>query len=237
LSAHETEDGADLPDHVAAGATLRKVKDGLRAGAWTGVASGLVAISYGVLARPVLGGAATVASSVLIFAGSAQFAMLSVLSAGGSATAAVLAGVLLNLRFVPMGLALAPWVRGGHARRLATGWIMVDVSWAMAARAGGRFDVPFMVGVSFTNFPAWIAGTVIGVLAGSHIGNPQSLGLDALFPAFFLALLMAETRRSPRRRMVALAGALIALALTPVLPPGVPVLAAAGGALPGVKRR
>ena len=226
-----------MPDHTTARVTVQKVKDGLRAGAWTGVASGFVAISYGVVARPVLGGAATIASSILIFAGSAQFAMLAVLAAGGSVTAAVVAGVLLNLRFVPMGLAIAPWVRGSRARRAATGWIMVDVSWAMAVRAGGRFDVPFMIGVSLTNFPAWVIGTVIGVLAGSHIGDPRKLGLDALFPAFFLALLMAETRGSHQRRVVALAGGIIALVLTPIAPPGVPVLVAALAACVGLERR
>ena len=155
------------------------MKEGLRACLPTGVASGLVAISYGVLARPVLGAVPTVVSSLIIFAGSAQFAMLAVLSAGGGATAAVLAGTLLNLRFVPMGLALAPWVRGGRLRRAATGWIMVDASWAMAAREGGRFDVPFMLGGSLANYPAWVGGTLIGVLAGSTLGNPRSLGLDA----------------------------------------------------------
>jgi len=211
------------------------IKEGLRAGLPSGVASGLVAISYGVLARPVLGAVPTVVSSVVIFAGSSQFAMLAVLSAGGSATAAILAGVLLNLRFVPMGLALAPWVRGGHARRAATGWSMVDASWAMSAREGGRFDVPFMLGASLANYPAWVGGTLIGVLAGSSIADPRALGLDALFPAFFLALLLEEIHGSRRRRIVALAGALIALAVTPIAPPGVPVLAAGAAALMGLR--
>jgi predicted branched-subunit amino acid permease len=211
------------------------VKEGLRAGLPTGIASGLVAISYGVLARPVLGAGPTVVSSVVIFAGSAQFAMLAVLSAGGSATAAILAGVLLNLRFVPMGLALAPWVRGGHVRRAATGWSMVDASWAMSARGGGRFDVPFMLGASLANYPAWVGGTLIGVLVGSSIADPRALGLDALFPAFFLALLLEEIHGSRRRGVVALSGALIALALTPLAPPGVPVLAAGAAALMGLR--
>ncbi len=211
------------------------LREGLRAGLPTGLASGLVAISYGVLARPVLGAVATVVSSVVIFAGSAQFAMLAVLSAGGGPAAAILAGVLLNLRFVPMGLALAPWVRGGHLRRAATGWIMVDASWAMAAREGGRFDVPFMLGASLANYPAWVGGTLIGVLAGSDLGNPRALGLDALFPAFFLALLLEEIHGSRRRAVVALSGALIALALTPVAPAGLPVLAAGTAALLGLR--
>jgi predicted branched-subunit amino acid permease len=134
-----------------------------------------------------------------------------------------------------MGLALAPSVRGGRLRRAAIGWFMVDASWAMAAREEGRFDVPFMLGASLANFPAWVGGTVIGVLAGSNIGNPRSLGLDALFPAFFLALLLEEVRGSRRRSVVALSGGLIALSLTPVAPAGIPVLAAGAAALMGLR--
>ena len=78
---------------------------------------------------------------------------------------------------------------------------MVDASWAMASRGGGRFDPAFMVGATVPNYPAWVGGTAIGVLAGDLIGDPERLGLDALFPAFFLALLVTELGPgAPRRR-------------------------------------
>jgi predicted branched-subunit amino acid permease len=105
----------------------------------------------------------------------------------------------------------------------------------MSARGGGRFDVPFMLGASLANYPAWVGGTLIGVLVGSSIADPRALGLDALFPAFFLALLLEEIHGSRRRGVVALSGALIALALTPLAPPGVPVLAAGAAALMGLR--
>jgi predicted branched-subunit amino acid permease len=81
----------------------------------------------------------------------------------------------------------------------------------------------------------WVTGTVVGVLAGPVLGDPQALGLDAIFPAFFLALLIGELRTA-QARGVAVAGGLIALALVPVAPPGVPVLAASAAAFYGMIR-
>jgi predicted branched-subunit amino acid permease len=72
-------------------------------------------------------------------------------------------------------------------------------------------------------------------LAGTGLGDLDRFGLDALFPAFFLALLMAELRHR-QSRAVALAGAVIALGLAPFTPPGVPVLAASIAAVVGLRR-
>ena len=100
----------------------------------------LLAISFGVLAQPLMGNVAPIVMSALLFAGSAQFAATAVLAAGGGAGAAIAAGILLNLRYVPMGIALAPSLRGGRLRRAAIGQAMIDFSWAAASRGGGRFD-------------------------------------------------------------------------------------------------
>jgi 4-azaleucine resistance transporter AzlC len=208
---------------------------GIRAGVPYALAAGLVGISYGVLAEPVMGEAASIVFSTIVFAGSSQFAATAVLDAGGGVTAAITAGILLNARYVPMGVALAPSLRGGPLRRAAIGQAMVDASWAMANEGGGRFNPSFMVGATLPAFPAWIGGTAIGVFLGDAIGDPQTLGLDALFPAFFLALLVGELR-SARARGAAAIGAALALALTPVAPPGVPILAASAGALLGLRR-
>jgi predicted branched-subunit amino acid permease len=172
--------------------------------------------------------------SAVVFAGSAQFASTAVLGAGGGAVAAIIAGLLLNARYTPMGIALAPSLHGGALRRAAVGQAMIDASWAMANRGGGRFDPAFMIGATLPSYPVWIAGTALGVLAGDLLGDPEDLGLDAIFPAFFLALLVPELR-TPRGRGAALVGALIALALTPVAPPGVPIVAASIGALLGLR--
>jgi predicted branched-subunit amino acid permease len=183
-----------------------------------------------------MGDAAPIVMSALMFAGSAQFAALAVLAADGSVAAAVGAGILLNLRYLPMGIALAPSLHGGPLRRALVGQGMVDASWALANRGGGRFDPAFMVGASLPSYPAWVGGTAIGVLAGDAIGDPERLGLDAMFPAFFLGLLLAgELRDGGFAVKVALLGAAIALALVPVAPPGVPVIAASAAALLGLR--
>jgi len=210
---------------------------GVRAGVPYGVAGTLLGLSFGVLARPVMGPAATIITSVVVFAGSAQFAALAVLSAGGGAAAAIVAGLLLNLRFLAMGIAIAPSLPHGALGRALRGQALVDASWALANRGDGSFDIDLLLGSTLAQYPCWVLGTVIGVLAGGAIGNPDSLGLDAIFPAFFLGLLVAELRRS-RAGMVAVAGAAIALALTPVAPAGVPIIAAALAVLvPGRLRR
>ena len=89
-----------------------------------------------------------------------------------------------------MGIAIAPSVTGRWWKRAAYGETMIDGSWAMADRGGGRFDPDFMVGATIPSYPMWIGGTAIGVFAGDLIPDPTEIGLDALFPAFFLALLL-----------------------------------------------
>jgi 4-azaleucine resistance transporter AzlC len=209
---------------------------GVRVGLPLSAASLLLGISFGVLAEPVMGTAAPIVMSAIVFAGSAQFAATVVLADGGGAAAAILAGIFLNARFLPMSIAIAPSVHGSRLRRILSGQAIIDASWALANRGGGRFDVPFMVGATLVNYPAWVGGAAIGVLGGGAIGNPDDLGFDAIFPAFFLGLLANELRR-PESAGAALIGATVALALTPVAPAGVPVLAASAGALLGLRRR
>jgi predicted branched-subunit amino acid permease len=86
-----------------------------------------------------------------------------------------------------------------------------------------------MVGVSIPQYTGWVLGTIFGVAIGPVFSNPNALGLDALFPAFFLVLLFEEARG--RRRLAAAGGgAGIALGLTPLVPAGLPILAAAAAA-------
>ena len=211
------------------------LRAGLAAGTPFAVAAALVAISFGVPAAPVLGVWPAIAMSAIVFAGSAQFAALAVLAAGGDPAAAVIAGILLNARYIPMGIALAPSLRGGALRRGLVGQGMVDASWALAMRGSGRFDPAFMVGATLTTYPRWVGGTAIGVLLGDSIGDPAALGLDALFPAFFLGLLIGGEAATSRRALAAaLLGAAIAAVLLPFAPPGVPIIAASAAALIGL---
>ncbi len=144
--------------------------------------------------------------------------------------------MLLNARFGPMGLAVAPYLKGGPFRRALEGQAVVDASWALASRGGGRFDREFMIGASVPQYVAWIAGTAAGAIGGNFIENPERLGLDVIFPAFFLVLLAEEFRHGGRAVVVALIAATLALALVPFAPPGVPVIAACAAALLGLRR-
>lgn len=210
--------------------------DGIRAALPLVLPTIVVAISFGVLAEPLIGGVATIVMSVVVYAGSAQFAALSVLAGGGGAGAAVTAGLLMNTRFLPMGLALGPSLPGGPLKRAAQGLAVVDPSWALANRGGGRFDPHLLIGATIPQLAAWVGGTAIGVFAGEVIGDPAAIGLDAVFPAFYLALLFGELRgRWPLA--AALMGGAIALALLPFAPAGVPVIAAAAAALIALWRR
>jgi predicted branched-subunit amino acid permease len=157
------------------------------------------------------------------------------LGAGGGPVAAIVAAVLLNARFGPMGIAVAPYLKGGPLRRALEGQAVIDASWALASRGGGRFDREFMIGSWVPQYAAWIIGSAIGALGGDIIGNPERLGLDVIFPAFFLVLL-AEELHGRRSVAVALIAALLALALVPFAPPGVPVIAACVGGLLGLRR-
>jgi 4-azaleucine resistance transporter AzlC len=196
----------------------------------------VLSLSFGVLARQAgFSALQTVATSALVFAGSAQFAALSIVAAGGGVGAAVSAAGLMNARFLAMGIALAPSLPGRATRRAAQAQAVVDSSWALANRGDGTFDRWLLFGATLPQYCTWLLGTVTGAFAGDLLGDTDRLGLDAVYPTFFLALVIAELRQ-PRARVVALVGALIALALVPFTPPGVPVLAASTAALIGLAR-
>jgi 4-azaleucine resistance transporter AzlC len=199
---------------------------GVRAAAPLGVAVGAFGISFGVLAHDAgMGSVAPVVMSVTTFAGSAQFAVVSVLTAGGGVAAACVAALLLNARYAPIGMSVAKALRGSRFKRMLEAQLVVDESWALSNRGGGEFDRRILIGAGALLYASWVGGTTIGVLSGNLIGDPNKLGLDAAFPALFLALLVGQIR-SRRAAVAALAGAAIALAVTPFVKPGVPLIVA-----------
>ena len=201
------------------------------------LATGVMGISFGVLAYGLGWGlVAPIIFSVIAFSGTAQFAVASVLG-GGGVVSAIAAAVLLNARFLPMGVAVAPFLKGGPLRRALESQAVVDASWAMASRDGGRFDREFMIGATIPQVALWIGGTVVGVLVGGAVGDAERLGLDVIFPAFYLALLVEELRGGGRTITVVLLAAVLALALVPFAPPGVPVIASCAAALLGLRGR
>ncbi|HET6548780.1 MAG TPA: AzlC family ABC transporter permease [Solirubrobacter sp.] len=215
---------------------MSDIRDGLRAGLPLVLPTFAGGISFGVLAQPVMGSLAPIVMSLVVFSGAAQFAALTVLTAGGGAVAAIAAGMLMNARWLPMGLAVGPFLRGRPLRRATESLALVDASFALSSRGDGTYDRGVLIGATLPQAAAWVSGTAAGVFGGALLADPQALGLDAMFPAFFAVLLAGEARgRLPI--MAAAAGAAIALALMPFAPTGIPVVAAAGAALIGLHRR
>lgn len=197
-----------------------------------GLAVGAYGVSYGVLAvaaglSPLL---ATL-SSIIVLAGGSQFAFVAVLAAGGSPLMGAASGLLLNLRFVPFGLAIGTHLpRARLSRRALDSYLVVDESVALAL-AGPKRDVAARFRVTgATVVVAWVGATAAGAYGGQLLGDLRTFGLDAAFPAGFLALL-APWLRTRRGRVAAAIGVGLALTLTPLAPPGVPVLVAGLGAI------
>jgi 4-azaleucine resistance transporter AzlC len=214
-----------------------RYRTGVKAAVPLAIAVGGFGISYGVLAREAgMGAIAPIVASVTTFAGSAQFAVVSVLGAGGGVAAACIAALLLNARYGPIGMSVAKALDRNWFKRLLEAQLVVDESWALSNQGGGRFDRGILLGAGMLLYASWLVGTTVGVLAGNLIGDPNKLGLDAAFPALFFALLVGQIR-SRRAAAAALCGAAIALAATPFVKPGIPLIVACLGCAVGWRRR
>ncbi len=192
-------------------------------------------VSFGVQARPAMGVLAPIVMSVAIFSGGAQIAALSVMTAGGGVLAAAGAGLLVNARWMAMGFAVAPSLSDRLAARVGQAQAIVDASFVIASRGDGSFDRGLLMGATIPQASAWILGTVIGVIVGPVFGDPKTFGLDAVFVGFYLALLWNEVEHRDALAAAA-AGGVITAALLPFAPVGLPVIAAAGAAVIGLRR-
>ncbi len=203
------------------------------------VGDALEGLTFGLLAAGVgIGAGTAITMSFVVFSGSAQFAAVSTLATGGSVFGAVLSALLLNARYLVMGADIAPSLEGGWLRRLLESQLITDAAWAIG-RSPSRSPAR-VVGAGALSRLAWTLGTAAGALGAQHLAvGPATfarLGLDAAYPAFFMYLLVQvirEARDGSRRRrvVVALAGGVLALAVTPFVPTGVPILAACSIAL------
>ena len=211
-------------------------RQGVRAAVAVAATVWFFGASFGLVARAAgMGVAAPLVLSATTFAGSAQFALTSILGASGGAAAAIAAAVLLNARYAPISISVAPLFHGPRLRRLVESQLIVDESWALSSRGDGRFDRRLLIGAGLLLYAAWLGGTAVGVFVGKALGDPKALGLDGAFPALFLALLVPQLR-TRKAALAALLGGAIALVLIPVTPPGVPIIAASTACLLGLRR-
>ena len=210
----------------------------LRRSAWTTAAPVVGAVtvfgvSYGVLAAAAgLPAWLAVLMSMLVFAGSAQFATVAILGSGGAAAAAILSGSLLNSRYLATGAVAARVLPGPRWQRFLLAQLVVDESFALAVGAGTpeHPDRRMLIGSGVALWIGWCGGSALGSLLGPVVGDPATFGLDAAFPALFVGLLWPLLQR-PDGRRAALAGLLSAAVLLLVASPG---LALAGAAVAGL---
>jgi 4-azaleucine resistance transporter AzlC len=172
--------------------------------------------------------------SVVVFAGAAQFMFVGLIAAGGNPVAAVAASLLINVRHVPFGFTVGDLVGRGWRRAIGS-HLMIDesVAFALAQRDPVQRRAAYWAcGLSL--MICWNLGVVVGAVGGAIISDTDALGLDAAFPAVLLALVLPSLR-TPAIRRAALVGAVIALASTPFLPAGMPVLLGLLGAVVGLR--
>lgn len=212
-----------------------RFRDGARAILPYAIAGSTFGASFGVLAKVAgMGSLAPIVMSATTFGGSAQYAAISVLDDGGGAAAAIAAAVLLNARYAPISISVGPVFEGPAWRRFLEAQLIVDESWAISAVGPGEFSRRRLIGAGLVLYVAWIGGTTVGVVGAGLIGDPERLGLDAAFPALFLALLVPQVRER-RALAAAVAGAAIALALVPFAAPGIPIVVASAACLIGLR--
>jgi len=191
-----------------------------------------VAVSFGALATTLGWPApATILCSALVFSAGGQFALLTTLTAGSGVPLALGAATLINLRFLPMGVSVSASLDGPAWERALAAQTIVDGSWAAAYQGGGRYDRMTMFGATAVQWPAWVLGTVIGVVAAPPPDLVESLGLDVVFPGFFLVLLLDAFKSTPRAPWIAASAIAITAVLLLLLPTGVAVLLSSMAAL------
>lgn len=211
--------------------TLRPV---VMASVTLAAAVGVFGVAFGVGAVSAGGSVAQACvMSLLVFTGASQFSAVSVVAAGGTAGAALGGALLLAARNGVYGLTMSRIIRGSLATRLLAAHLTLDETTAIATAQGDRRaqrTAFWITGVALFGF--WNLGTLIGALAGSAI-DPQTYGLDAAFPAAYVAM-VAPQLRSRLGLLAGLLGAAICLVLIPFTPVGIPILCASAACLLGV---
>jgi len=155
--------------------------------------------------------AQTIAMSLLVFAGAAQFTAVGMVAAGAAPAAIVLTTLIVNARHLLLAASLLPYLRRvGLWRRVLLAAQLTDETYALAVRRflDGTGSPAFMAGANLSLYAAWQASTLAGVLLGAAIPDPAAYGLDLVFPLTFIGLLVPLLRERSSRPVAAAAAAL-----------------------------
>lgn len=209
-----------------------------RDGVVLGLAVSVFGAAFGVLA--VTSGLSVLqacAMSFLVFTGASQFAAVSVIGSGGEPATALGSALLLAARNAAYALSIGHLLPRRLVARALAAHVVVDETTGMALaqpdEAAGR-EAFLVTGVSL--FVFWNIGTLVGAVSGSAIGDPADLGLDAAFPAGFIAFVVPHVATRPGL-VAALVGAAAAVVAIPLTPAGLPVLLGAVGVVAGLAVR
>lgn len=196
-----------------------------------GLAFGVAALSRG------LSGHEALLMSALVFAGASQFAALELWGPEIPLLPLIAITFAINARHLLMGAAIQPWL--AHlppGQRYGSVVLMSDSNWAMAVadRQRGETNLGMLVGGGITLWLTWLAGTLLGVIFGSGIEQPERFGLDVIMGCFLLAMLVGG-RRDLSMLLPWAAAAIAAVAAMAWLPPHAHVIVGAvAGGLAGV---
>ncbi len=155
-------------------------------------------LAYGILGKSIgLTSGETIAMSILVFAGSAQFICLPMLMEGAGLAMVSFTTLLINLRHLLMGASLAPYMSGlSMPFKALLSFGMADETYAVTIQRAqaGCYTGAYQLGSNAICYLLWVMSTIGGVILGDYISDPLSWGLDFAMPATFLALLIPRLR-------------------------------------------
>jgi predicted branched-subunit amino acid permease len=202
---------------------------GARAVAPLAMAIGTLGVAFGYLARASgLSTGASLTMSATSFAGSPQFAAISVYAAGGTILAGIAAAAALATRFGAMSATAASSLRGPLWKRLVLSQLVVDETWAVAYVGESGFDRELLTGAGLTLYMVHVGGTALGAAFGNFVGRTEVWGVDAMSPALFVVLLAPRLESRETWMTVAIV-VMLTVGAIPFTPPGVPILVAIAG--------
>ena len=217
--------------HVATAGDVRRrdARDGFMAVAPLWPSTVVEGIAFALVCRSAgLAGVETQLLSLLLYAGTAQFAFADLFGKETGALAIAATVLFLNLRHVLYGLSINRWLPGSPSPpRALVAFILTDESFGLSeGRAQrGRPSGWFLAGTGLAMYLSWNLATFLGVVAGEVVAIPDDVGLAFVFPLSFVALTLPLIRNRRHVAAVVVAGG-VAVTVAQVANSGVTVLAA-----------